>query len=209
MICACQAVRTSTLPAVPGNPGASRSLSACLPSCRHVGVGASQRAGGGCGAPLCARGAGCRAAGGRLLWHAGGGAGEAMGMLHVPCLRACCWETVAPCDTAGCALPPRQFCLHGPFNRTNHSYFPLPSCPCPALHQMVLGITLLFTVLHILYVGSNNVYSGTTVAGRVSGMTDADVPLLMVCSSCWCLEGGTEEAAAAALCTALPACACR
>lgn len=42
---------------------------------------------------------------------------------------------------------------------------------------MVLGITLLFTLLHILYVGANT-YSGT--AGRVAGMTDADVPLLMV-----------------------------
>lgn len=42
---------------------------------------------------------------------------------------------------------------------------------------MVLGITLLFTLLHILYVGTNT-YSGT--AGRVAGMTDADVPLLMV-----------------------------
>jgi inorganic pyrophosphatase len=43
---------------------------------------------------------------------------------------------------------------------------------------MVLGITLLFTLLHILYVGGNT-YSGTT-AGRAAGMTDADVPLLMV-----------------------------
>lgn len=42
---------------------------------------------------------------------------------------------------------------------------------------MVLGITLLFTVLHILYVGDNTYSDAGT---KVAGMTDADVPLLMV-----------------------------
>ncbi len=59
-----------------------------------------------------------------------------------------------------------------------HSCNRLPPV-CSIRSQMVLGITLLFTVLHILYVG-NNTYSGTGTAAKVAGMTDADVPLLMV-----------------------------
>ena len=164
-----------------GATGASSSLYASPPAARRdVGVGAGQRARGGRGAALSARSAGGGAAGRRLLWHAGGGTGEAGLACLLAALRVACGGRAGRARN-GRAKPPMH--AHGPPVAPPTAAARLPtSLPCPALPcpaQMVLGITLLFTVLHLLYVGTN-VYSGTAVAGRVAGMTDADVPLLMV-----------------------------